>query len=94
MKYNGIVEDWEEYKETIQSSEYMQRLTLRENERLFMQGYTRGFAMGTKETHSIDRFEVIDHTLTGEGRSYLQRGDLEVKIELQDEERTMKIFIK
>lgn len=82
--------DWEEYKETIQGSEYMQRLSLKNDEKMFM----RGFEMALEKVHSIQRFEVIDHTLTGEGRAYIQRGDLEVEMQLQDNNETMKVFIK
>jgi hypothetical protein len=46
MEYSGINESWEEYLETVQSSKYMQRLSLKEDERLFREGYQKGFEEG------------------------------------------------
>lgn len=92
MKYKGINEAWEEYTETVQTSAYMQKLSLKEDEKLFMQGYMRGFEAA--HNFSVRRLEIIDHTLTGEGRAYIQRGDLDVEMELQDNNQTVKIFIK
>ena len=43
---------------------------------------------------SVNRLEVIDHTTNGEGRAYIKRGDLQIEIQQQDEERTLKLFIK
>jgi hypothetical protein len=46
MEYKGINESWKEYLETVQSSKYMQRLSLKEDERLFREGYQKGFEKG------------------------------------------------
>lgn len=46
-----------------------------------------------KEITKINRFEVIDHTSTGEGRAYIKRGNLEIEFSLQDDNQTLKIFI-
>ena len=43
---------------------------------------------------SVNRLEVIDHTTNGEGRAYIKRGDLQIEIQQQDEERALKLFIK
>lgn len=92
MKYKGINESWEEYKKTVQSSAYMQNLSLKEDEKLFMQGYMIGFEAAAN--FCISRLEIIDHTPNGEGRAYIKRGYLDVELELQDEDTTLKIFIK
>lgn len=94
MEYKNIVESWEKYLEDNQKSTYMQRLSLKEDERLFMEGYMRGFEMAQLSTNRINRVEIIDHTPNGEGRAYIKRGDLEVEIQQQDADKTIKIFIK
>jgi hypothetical protein len=48
MEYKGINEAWEEYKENFQQSVYMQRLSEKQRERDFRQGYMRGFESGPK----------------------------------------------
>jgi hypothetical protein len=45
MEYKGINESWKEYLETVQSSKYMQRLSLKEDERLFRR-VSKGFEKG------------------------------------------------
>lgn len=92
MKYKGINEAWEEYTETVQTSAYMQKLSLKEDEKLFMQGYMRGFEAA--HNFCVRRLEIIDHSPNGEGRAYIKRGYLDVDMELQDEDTTLKIFIK
>lgn len=47
-----------------------------------------------KDVEHYQRIEVIDHTKNGEGRAYIKRGTLEVKIQVQDDGKTLKIFIK
>jgi len=41
----------------------------------------------------ISRVEVIDHSEGGEGRAYIKRGNLEVEIQVQDDGKTLKIFL-
>ena len=48
MEYKKINESWEEYKEQIQSSNYMQRLSLKRDEELFREGYMRGYEVVKK----------------------------------------------
>lgn len=79
---------WEEYIETIQSSTYMQRLTLANEEKLFKAGFEYA------SNFNVKRFEIIDHTSDGEGRAYIKRGDIVGEIELQDEGKTLKVFLK
>ena len=47
----------------------------------------------------VNRIELIDHTKGGEGRVYVKWKDkpfrnLEVEMDIQDNGRTLKIFIK
>lgn len=42
----------------------------------------------------VSRIEIIDHTPTGTGRDYVKWEDqLDVKLSLQDDGRTLKVFI-
>jgi len=41
----------------------------------------------------ISRVEVIDHSKDGEGRAYIKRGNFEVEIQVQDDGKTLKIFL-
>ena len=43
---------------------------------------------------NISRLEVIDHSLTENCRTYVKYGVNDLEISMQDEGRTMKIFIK
>lgn len=45
---------------------------------------------------SVNRFEVIDHTSEGDGRSYVKwvDDDFDVTLDLQDNARTLKVFLK
>jgi len=44
--------------------------------------------------NKINRVEVIDHTENGEGRVYVKHEKkLKVSVDIQDDGRTMKIFI-
>ncbi len=43
---------------------------------------------------NISRFEVIDHSLKENCRTYVKYGINELEIQMQDEGKTMKIFIK
>lgn len=54
MEYEGINESWENFKESIQSSNYMQRLSLKKDEEFFREGYIRGFEKREQKQHLID----------------------------------------
>lgn len=41
----------------------------------------------------IYRVEVINHSKNGEGRDYIKRGNFEVEIQVQDDGKTLKIFL-
>lgn len=46
-------------------------------------------------TSKVNRVEVIDHTKNGAGREYVKWEDkLNVELSLQDDDRTLKIFIR
>lgn len=45
-----------------------------------------------REQKGVTRFEVIDHTKTGEGRLLVRRG-VTVSLSFQDDGRTLKIFL-
>lgn len=90
MEYRKSNEAWEEYKETVQTSAYMQKLSLKEDEKLFKAGFEKAL----ENVYSVRRFEVIDHSPNGEGRAYIKRGYLDVEMGLQDNDQTLKIFIK
>lgn len=49
MEYKEINESWEDFKSSIQSSNYMQRLSLKRDEELFREGYLRGYEIAKKE---------------------------------------------
>ena len=67
---------WEEYKETIQSSIYMQKLSLKEDEKIFKAGFDKAL----EKIHFVNRFEVINHTKTR---------DLVIEAKLQDNSKTL-----
>ena len=67
---------WEEYKETIQSSIYMQKLSLKEDEKIFKAGFDKAL----EKIHFVNRFEVIYHTKTR---------DLVIEAKLQDNSKTL-----
>lgn len=48
--------------------------------------------MITMETEKITRFEVIDHTSELQGRILVKYG-VKVEISIQDDGRTMKVFL-
>lgn len=46
------------------------------------------------DTSKVNRVEVINHTKSGKGREYVfWEKEAEVKLAIQDEGRTLKIFI-
>ena len=67
---------WEEYKETIQSSIYMQKLSLKEDEKIFKAGFDKAL----EKIHFVNRFEVINHTKTR---------DLVIEAKLQYNSKTL-----
>lgn len=93
MEYIEINEAWQKYLEDNQKSAYMQRLSLKEDQRLFMEGYMRGFEMAQKDKTEVGRIEIINHTQTDKevGRIFTYRGDVELSF--QDNNKTLKIFI-
>ncbi len=46
----------------------------------------------------VNRFEIIDHTKAGEGRAFVKRepesSPFVVETDIQDEGRTLKIFLR
>lgn len=44
----------------------------------------------------VNRFELIDHTDSGSGREFVKwlENNFEVRTELQDDGRTMKVFLR
>ncbi len=46
-------------------------------------------------TNKVNRVEIIDWTKNGKGRAYVKwEKELDVELQLQDRDRTLKIFIK
>lgn len=46
------------------------------------------------ELIQVSRFEIIDHTENGEGRVFVKySNNMKIQTSLQDEDRTLKIFI-
>ena len=43
---------------------------------------------------NVTRFEVIDHSENGSGREYVRKGISILDVSLQDDGRTLKIFLK
>ena len=102
MEYTGIVEAWEKYLENNQKSVYMQRLSLKEDERLFIEGFKAGFDKREQKQDLVDlsdsekqlsRVEIINHTQTDKeiGRIFIYYGEIELGF--QDGGRTLKVFI-
>ena len=91
MEYTRIVESWEKFLETNQKSTYMQKLSLKEDERLFMEGFKAGF--DKREQEQVNRVEIINHTQTDKeiGRIFVYYG--EVVLSFQDGNQTLKVFI-
>lgn len=49
------------------------------------------------DTSNVSRVEIIDHTEKGEGRAYTfwdHKNKSDVQLSLQDEGRTLKVFIR
>lgn len=43
---------------------------------------------------NVTRFEAIDHSENGSGREYVRKGISILDVSLQDDGRTLKIFLK
>jgi hypothetical protein len=48
--------------------------------------------MNIEKLEKVTRFEVIDHTSDGTGRAFVKY-NIKVSGDLQDDERTLKIFL-
>jgi hypothetical protein len=59
MEYIGINEEYQEWRETWQDSNFMSDLTIRQRERDFREGYMRGFKMA-KSISVENTAEYID----------------------------------
>jgi len=98
MEYTSINEQWEEYKSQIREP----LANLKQLERVFRDGYIRGFDKREQKQQLIElmnsetkvnRLEIINHTQTDKeiGRIFVGRGDIE--LDFQDSGKTLKIFI-
>jgi hypothetical protein len=98
MEYTSINEQWEEYKSQIREP----LANLKQLERVFRDGYIRGFDKREQKQQLIElmnsetkvnRLEIINHTQTDKeiGRIFVCRGDIE--LDFQDSGKTLKIFI-
>jgi hypothetical protein len=60
MEYVGINEEYQDWRETWQDSNFMADLTVRQRERDFREGYMRGFEMATKEGNKKTLKMILD----------------------------------
>ncbi len=94
MEYIGINEEYQDWRETWQDSNFMADLTIRQRERDFREGYMRGFEMALKAAEKVSRLEVIQHSPPHNGRAYTNYAAKEVEVQYQDGGTTLKIFCK
>lgn len=94
MEYIAINEEFQDWRETWQDSNFMADLTIRQRERDFREGYMRGFEIAQKATEKVTRVEVIQHSPPHNGRAYTNYSAKEVEVQYQDGGRTLKIFCK
>jgi hypothetical protein len=98
MEYVGINEQCEEWRGTWQDSEFMAKMSERNRERDFREGYMRGFEMALKVLEKnkpeVKRVEVIQHSPPYNGRAYTNYAAKEVEVQYQDGGRTLKVFCK
>jgi hypothetical protein len=94
MEYVGINEQCEDWRGTWQDSEFMAKMTERNRERDFREGYIRGFEMALRQAGKIARIEVIQHSPPYNGRAYTNYSAKEVELQYQDGGRTLKVFCK
>jgi hypothetical protein len=82
MEYIGINEEYQEWRETWQDSNFMADLTIRQRERDFREGYMRGFKMAKidakKELENVF-FNSLDQDLLQEITAYAEKNKPEVK---------------
>lgn len=82
MEYIGINEECEEWRDTWQESEFMARMTERNRERDFREGYMRGFEMALKVADKrITQMYLnsLDQDLLQEMVAYADKNKPEVK---------------
>jgi hypothetical protein len=94
MEYTGINEEYQDWRETWQDSNFISDLTIRQRERDFREGYMRGFEMALKAAEKVSRLEVIQHSPPYNGRAYTNYAAKEVEVQYQDGGTTLKIFCK
>jgi hypothetical protein len=98
MEYKGINEAWDEYKSQIREP----LANLRQLERVFRDGYIRGFDKREQKQQLIELMnsetkvnilEIINHTQTDKevGRVFTYYGDVELSF--QDSGKTLKCII-
>jgi hypothetical protein len=98
MEYTSINEAWEEYKSQIREP----LANLKQLERVFRDGYIRGFDKREQKQQLIElmnsetkvnRLEIINHTQTDKevGRIFTYYGDVELSF--QDSGKTLKCII-
>ena len=81
MNYIEINKAWEDYKETLQQSAYMERLNIKQRELDFREGYMRGFQIATKisDKKNLDMiFESMNTGLLNEMVAYAEKDKKEV----------------
>ena len=82
MEYIAINEEYQDWRETWQDSNFMADLTIRQRERDFREGYMRGFEMATKvaDKKTIKMYlESLDQDLLQEMVKYAEKNKPEVK---------------
>lgn len=94
MEYLAINEEFDNWKETWQESEFLNKIIEKRKERDFREGYMRGFEMALKAAEKATRVEVIQHSLPHNGRAYTNYNAKDVEVQYQDGGKTLKIFCK
>jgi hypothetical protein len=82
MEYIGINEECEKWRGTWQDSEFMAKITERQRERDFRDGYMRGFEMAKKEIEkkTLEMYlSSLDKDLLQEMVKYAEKNKPEVK---------------
>ena len=82
MQYKDINEEVENWKNSWQQSHYMAKLTEKQREKDFREGYMRGFEVATKiaEKKNLDMIlKSIDTGLLNEIVAYAEKDKTEVK---------------
>ena len=51
------------------------------------------YSSSDRRYHSVNRVEVINHSKNGQGREYTKYGDFQVEVQVQDNGKTLKIFL-